>query len=150
MKKIIDSIKEDLKDSIKKQDNVKKSVYRFILSAIHNEEIKLGKELGEDQVLKLLIKQAQQRKDSIEAFEKANRDDLVQKESQELEIISQFLPEQVSEEKIKELAAKAISDTNAQSVKDLGKVMPLLMKQLGGKAEGKIVNKIVMELLNYI
>ena len=148
MKKIIDSIKEDLKDSIKKQDNVKKSVYRFILSAIHNEEIKLGKELGEDQVLKLLIKQAQQRKDSIEAFEKANRDDLVQKESQELEIISQFLPEQVSEEKIKELAAKAISDTNAQSVKDLGKVMPLLMKQLGGKAEGKIVNKIVMELLN--
>ncbi|MBG74048.1 MAG: aspartyl-tRNA amidotransferase [Chloroflexi bacterium] len=148
MKKIIDSIKEDLKDSIKKQDNVKKSVYRFILSAIHNEEIKLGKELGEDEVLKLLIKQAQQRKDSIEAFEKANRDDLVQKESQELEIISQFLPEQVSEEKIKELAAKAISDTNAQSVKDLGKVMPLLMKQLGGKAEGKIVNKIVMELLN--
>ena len=148
MKKIIDSIKEDLKDSIKKQDNVKKSVYRFILSAIHNEEIKLGKELDEDEVLKLLIKQAQQRKDSIEAFEKANRDDLVQKESQELEIISQFLPEQVSEEKIKELAAKAISDTNAQSVKDLGKVMPLLMKQLGGKAEGKIVNKIVMELLN--
>ena len=148
MKKIIDSIKEDLKDSIKKQDNVKKSVYRFILSAIHNEEINLGKELGEDEVLKLLIKQAQQRKDSIEAFEKANRDDLVQKESQELEIISQFLPEQVSEEKIKELAAKAISDTNAQSVKDLGKVMPLLMKQLGGKAEGKIVNKIVMELLN--
>ena len=148
MKKIIDSIKEDLKDSIKKQDNVKKSVYRFILSAIHNEELKLGKELGEDEVLKLLIKQAQQRKDSIEAFEKANRDDLVQKESQELEIISQFLPEQVSEEKIKELAAKAISDTNAQSVKDLGKVMPLLMKQLGGKAEGKIVNKIVMELLN--
>ncbi len=148
MKKIIDSIKEELKDSIKKQDNVKKSVYRFILSAIHNEEIKLGKELGEDEVLKLLIKQAQQRKDSIEAFEKANRDDLVQKESQELEIISQFLPEQVSEEKIKELAAKAISDTNAQSVKDLGKVMPLLMKQLGGKAEGKIVNKIVMELLN--
>ena len=108
----------------------------------------MGKELGEDEVLKLLIKQAQQRKDSIEAFEKANRDDLVQKESQELEIISQFLPEQVSEEKIKELAAKAISDTNAQSVKDLGKVMPLLMKQLGGKAEGKIVNKIVMELLN--
>ena len=148
MKKIIDSIKEDLKDSIKKQDNVKKSVYRFILSAIHNEEIKLGKELGEDEVLKLLIKQAQQRKDSIEAFEKANRDDLVQKESKELEIISQFLPEQISEDKIKELAAQAINDSNAQSVKDLGKVMPLLMKQLGGKADGKTVNKIVMELLN--
>ena len=148
MKKIIDSIKEDLKNSIKKQDNIKKSVYRFILSAIHNEEIKLGKELSEDGVLKLLIKQAQQRKDSIEAFEKANRDDLVQKESKELEIISQFLPEQISEDKIKELAAQAINDSNAQSVKDLGKVMPLLMKQLGGKADGKTVNKIVMELLN--
>tara|TARA_Y100001960_G_scaffold132306_1_gene140516 strand:+ start:1404 stop:1850 length:447 start_codon:yes stop_codon:yes gene_type:complete len=148
MKKIIDSIKEDLKNSIKKQDNIKKSVYRFILSAIHNEEIKLGKELSEDEVLKLLIKQAQQRKDSIEAFEKANRDDLVQKESKELEIISQFLPEQISEDKIKELATQAINDSNAQSVKDLGKVMPLLMKQLGGKADGKTVNKIVMELLN--
>ena len=148
MKKIIDSIKEDLKNSIKKQDNIKKSVYRFILSAIHNEEIKLGKELSEDEVLKLLIKQAQQRKDSIEAFEKANRDDLVQKESKELEIISQFLPEQISEDKIKEVAAQAINDSNAQSVKDLGKVMPLLMKQLGGKADGKTVNKIVMELLN--
>ena len=104
--------------------------------------------MSEDEVLKLLIKQAQQRKDSIEAFEKANRDDLVQKESKELEIISQFLPEQISEDKIKELATQAINDSNAQSVKDLGKVMPLLMKQLGGKADGKTVNKIVMELLN--
>ena len=148
MKNIIDSLKQDLKEALKAQHNVKKSVYRFILSAIHNEEIKVGKQLNDEQVLKLLIKQAQQRKDSIEAFENAERQDLVDKESEELEIISKYLPEQITEEKIKELAQKAIQETNAQSIKDLGKIMPLLMKQLGGQADGKTVNKIVMELLN--
>lgn len=148
MKNIIDSLKQDLKEALKAQHNVKKSVYRFILSAIHNEEIKVGKQLNDEQVLKLLIKQAQQRKDSIEAFKNAERQDLVDKESEELEIISKYLPEQISEEKIRELAQKAIQETNAQSIKDLGKIMPLLMKQLGGQADGKTVNKIVMELLN--
>ena len=148
MKNIIDSLKQDLKEALKAQHNVKKSVYRFILSAIHNEEIKIGKQLSDEEVMKLLIKQAQQRKDSIEAFENAKRSDLVDKESEELEIISKYLPEQISEEKIRELAQKAIHETNAESVKDLGKIMPVLMKQLGGKADGKTVNKIVMELLN--
>ena len=148
MKNIIDSLKQDLKEALKAQHNVKKSVYRFILSAIHNEEIKVGKQLSDEEVMKLLIKQAQQRKDSIEAFKNAQRSDLVDKESEELEIISKYLPEQISEEKIKELAQKAIQETNAESVKDLGKIMPILMKQLGGQADGKTVNKIVMELLN--
>ncbi len=148
MKNIIDSLKQDLKEALKAQHNVKKSVYRFILSAIHNEEIKIGKQLNDEEVMKLLIKQAQQRKDSIEAFANAKRSDLVDKESEELEIISKYLPEQISEEKIKELAQKAIQETNAESVKDLGKIMPILMKQLGGQADGKTVNKIVMELLN--
>ena len=148
MKNIIDSLKQDLKEALKAQHNVKKSVYRFILSAIHNEEIKIGKQLSDEEVMKLLIKHAQQRKDSIEAFKNAQRSDLVDKESEELEIISKYLPEQISEEKIKELAQKAIQETNAESVKDLGKIMPVLMKQLGGQADGKTVNKIVMELLN--
>ena len=148
MKNILDSLKQDLKEALKAQHNVKKSVYRFILSAIHNEEIKIGKQLNDEEVMKLLIKQAQQRKDSIEAFTNAKRSDLVDKESEELEIISKYLPEQISEEKIKELAQKAIQETNAESVKDLGKIMPILMKQLGGQADGKTVNKIVMELLN--
>ena len=148
MKNIIDSLKQDLKEALKAQHNVKKSVYRFILSAIHNEEIKVGKQLSDEEVMKLLIKQAQQRKDSIEAFKNAQRSDLVDKESEELEIISKYLPEQISEEKIKELAQRAIQETNAESVKDLGKIMPVLMKQLGGQADGKTVNKIVMELLN--
>ena len=148
MKNIIDSLKQDLKEALKAQHNVKKSVYRFILSAIHNEEIKIGKQLSDEEVMKLLIKQAQQRKDSIEAFTNAKRSDLVDKESEELEIISKYLPEQISEEKIKELSQKAIQETNAESVKDLGKIMPILMKQLGGQADGKTVNKIVMELLN--
>ena len=148
MKNIIDSLKQDLKEALKAQHNVKKSVYRFILSAIHNEEIKVGKQLSDEEVMKLLIKQAQQRKDSIEAFKNAQRSDLVDKESEELAIISKYLPEQISEEKIKELAQKAIQETNAESVKDLGKIMPVLMKQLGGQADGKTVNKIVMELLN--
>ena len=148
MDQIIDFIKDDLKKAIKSKDNIKKSVYRFILSAIHNEEIKLGKELDNDMVMKLMIKQAQQRKDSIEAFKLGSREDLISKETQELEIIEQFLPAQIKESEIKDLAQQTIDEVGAESVKDLGKVMPILMKKLSGKAEGKIVNKVVTELLS--
>ena len=148
MDQIIDLIKDDLKKAIKSQDNIKKSVYRFILSAIHNEEIKLGKELDNDMVMKQMIKQAQQRKESIEAFKLGSREDLISKETQELKIIEQFLPEQIEESEIKNLAQQTINKVGAESVKDLGKVMPILMKKLAGKAEGKIVNKIVTELLS--
>ena len=148
MDQIIDFIKDDLKKAIKSQDNLKKSVYRFILSAIHNEEIKLGKELDNNMVIKLMIKQAQQRKDSIEAFKLGSREDLINKEAQELKIIEQFLPAQIDESQIKNLAQQTIDEVGAESVKDLGKVMPILMKKLAGKAEGKIVNKVVTELLS--
>ena len=148
MDQIIDLIKDDLKKAIKSQDNIKKSVYRFILSAIHNEEIKLGKELDNDMVMKQMIKQAQQRKESIEAFKLGSREDLISKETQELKIIEQFLPEQIEESEIKNLAQQTINEVGAESVKDLGKVMPIIMKKLAGKAEGKIVNKIVTELLS--
>ena len=148
MDQIINFIKDDLKKAIKSQDNLKKSVYRFILSAIHNEEIKLGKELDNNMVIKLMIKQAQQRKDSIEAFKLGSREDLINKEAQELKIIEQFLPAQIDESQIKNLAQQTIDEVGAESVKDLGKVMPILMKKLAGKAEGKIVNKVVTELLS--
>ena len=148
MDQIIDLIKNDLKKAIKSQDTIKKSVYRFILSAIHNEEIKLGKELDNDMVMKQMIKQAQQRKESIEAFKLGSREDLISKETQELKIIEQFLPEQIEESEIKNLAQQTINEVGAESVKDLGKVMPILMKKLAGKAEGKIVNKVVTELLS--
>jgi len=145
---IIDLIKNDLKKAIKSQDTIKKSVYRFILSAIHNEEIKLGKELDNDMVMKIMIKQAQQRKESIEAFKLGSREDLISKETKELKIIEQFLPEQIDDSEIKNLAKQTIDAVGAESIKDLGKVMPILMKKLSGKAEGKIVNKIVTELLS--
>jgi len=145
---IIDFIKDDLKKAIKSKDNIKKTVYRFILSDIHNEEIKLGKELDNNMVMKLMIKQAQQRKDSIEAFKLGSREDLINKEAQELKIIEQFLPAQIDENQIKNLAQQTIDEVGAESVKDLGKVMPILMKKLAGKADGKIVNKVVTELLS--
>ncbi len=148
MNQIIDLIKNDLKKAIKSQDTIKKSVYRFILSAIHNEEIKLGKELDNDMVMKIMIKQAQQRKESIEAFKLGSREDLISKETKELKIIEQFLPEQIDDSEIKNLAKETIDAVGAESIKDLGKVMPILMKKLSGKAEGKIVNKIVTELLS--
>lgn len=148
MDQIIDFIKDDLKKAIKSKDNIKKTVYRFILSDIHNEEIKLGKELDNNMVMKLMIKQAQQRKDSIEAFKLGSREDLINKEAQELKIIEQFLPAQIDENQIKNLAQQTIDEVGAESVKDLGKVMPILMKKLAGKADGKIVNKVVTELLS--
>ena len=148
MDQIINFIKDDLKKAIKSKDNIKKTVYRFILSDIHNEEIKLGKELDNNMVIKLMIKQAQQRKDSIDAFKLGSREDLINKEAQELKIIEQFLPAQIDESQIKNLAQQTIDEVGAESVKDLGKVMPILKKKLAGKADGKIVNKVVTELLS--
>ena len=148
MDQIIDLIKDDLKKAIKSQDNIKKLVYRFILSAIHNEEIKLGKELDNDMVMKLMIKQAQQRKESIEAFKNGNRIDLVQREEKELSIIMSYLPNQLSETEIENIVKEGIIETKATSSKDIGKVMSWVMPKVKGKADGKIISVAVTAILN--
>lgn len=138
-------------------------VLRGINASIKNKEIekrtKLSKtekdlakleelsKLNDEEIIDVISNEAKKRKDSIEEFTKGNRLDLVEKEQKELEILKQYLPEQMSEDAVKDIVKKAIEETGAVGPKDTGKVMAKIMPQVKGKADGTIVSKIVGELL---
>jgi len=107
-----------------------------------------GGNVKEEGEIKLLQKLVKQRKDSLEIYEKQNREDLAEKEREEIEVIEKFLPEQLSEKELKEIIEKIITQTGASSSADMGKVMGMANKQLAGKADGKTISGIVKELLN--
>ena len=141
-------LNDELKDAMRSGDVTRRSTIRFVLSAIHNEEIaKRTDELDDEGILVVLSRQAQQRRDSIEAFEKADRQDLVDQEKAELEIILPYLPQQLSADEISELVGQAISEIEAAGPGDMGKVMSQVMPKVKGRAEGRQVSSIVSELL---
>jgi len=143
-------LQEELKQSVLAKDEVKKSVLRMVLSAINYYEIQkggAGYEATDEDVLLVIQKEAKQHNDSIEQFKNAGRQDLVDKESKELEILKQYLPEQISEDEIKKLVRQAIAQTQATSIGDVGKVMGVLMPKVKGKADGGLVSKVVREEL---
>ncbi|HZJ18054.1 MAG TPA: GatB/YqeY domain-containing protein [Patescibacteria group bacterium] len=146
--------KQELKDELKKsmlaKDELKTSVLRMLLSSLSYLEIQKGKdyEANSEDVLSIIQKEAKQRNDSIEQFKSAGRDELVKKEEQELELLKKYLPEQMNNEELEELVTKAISQTNASSMQDMGKVMGALMPMVKGKANGSVISKIVRERLS--
>lgn len=143
-----EQINQDLKKAQQEKDELVILVLRGVNSEIHNKEIeKKGEELIEEEVLEVIISEAKKRKEAIEEFRKGNRDDLVEKEQKELEILKKYLPDQIGEEQIKEQAKKTIEEVGAAGPQDTGKVMAALMPKLKGKAEGGVVSKIVNELL---
>lgn len=142
-----DKISEDLKDAMRAKDTVKRTVLRSLLSAIHNQEIATQKDIDEDGVTQVLSKQAQQRRDSIEAFEQGGRDDLVQNEKSELDIIVEYLPQPLTREEVIEIVDKAIAEVQPSSPKEMGKVMSALMPHVRGRADGREVSSIVSEKL---
>ena len=143
-----EQINQDLKKAQQEKDGLVILVLRGINSEIHNKEIeKKGEELIEEEVLEVIISEAKKRKEAIEEFKKGERQDLVEKEEKELEILKKYLPEQMGEEQIKEQAKKTIEEKGAAGPQDTGKVMAALMPKLKGKAEGGVVSKIVGELL---
>ena len=157
-----DKIKADFKEAFKAKDQVKLSVLKMVNSEIGNTEInkraKLIKEgktenveaasaLNDEEVLQVVGREVKKRKDSIEAFEKAGRLELAEKEKAEMAVLMFYMPEQLTEEKIRELAKKAMDQSGAKGEKEIGKVMALLSPQVKGKADGALVNKIVRELL---
>ncbi len=143
-------LNDELKDAMRSGDVTRRSTIRFVLSAIHNEEIAKQTELDDEGILAVLSRQAQQRRESIEAFEKADRQDLVDKEKAELEIILPYLPRQLSADEIGELAGQVISEIGAAGPGDMGKVMSQVMPRVRGRAEGKQVSSIVTDLLKAI
>ena len=146
---LLDRLNEDMKQAMKSKEKEKLSVIRMLKAALQNEAIKQGnKQLSEDEELTVLSREVKQRKDSLHEFEKAGREDLAQKIREELEIVSNYMPEQLSENEVEELVRKAIADTGASTKADMGKVMGALMPNVKGKADGALVSRIVQRHLS--
>lgn len=144
-------LREELKKSMLAKDELRTSVLRMLLSAISYYEINkggAGYEAIDEDVLSVVEKEIKQHKDSIEQFQKAGRQDLVDKEVKELEILQKYLPEQISEDEIKKLVEEAVSQTGAKTITDMGKVMGILMPKVKGRADGSLVSRIVKESLS--
>ncbi|MBA26873.1 MAG: aspartyl-tRNA amidotransferase [Chloroflexi bacterium] len=137
----------DLKDAMRNKDSIRRTVLRTIISEIRNAEIAKQEALDDEGVLVVMTKQAQQRRDSIEAFKSASRSDLVESESAELKIISGYLPEQLSEDEIEVVITEVISQVEAKGSSDMGKVMKEIMQRVRGRADGKMVSAIVTSRL---
>lgn len=146
-----DQITEDIKAAMKARDKVRLETVRSIKKAVLEKEVSVrpsGQEaLTEAQEIEVLVQLAKQRRDSIAQYQQANRVDLADKEAQELAILEEYLPKQLSEEEVKQAIADIITATGATSAKDLGKVMGLAMQQLKGKADGKKVQELVKATL---
>ena len=137
----------DLKDAMRNKDSIRRTVLRTIISEIRNAEIAKQEALDDEGILVVMTKQAQQRRDSIEAFKSASRSDLVESESAELKIISGYLPEQLSEDEIEVVITEVISQVEAKGSSDMGKVMKEIMQRVRGRADGKMVSAIVTSRL---
>ena len=142
-----EKIEADFKQALKQGDELRVSVLRMTLAAIKNMEIEVRGDLKEDKIIDVISQEAKKRKDSIEAYQKAGRDDLKQKEEQELVIIGEYLPEALSEDEIKKIVTEKIDQLGVTDPSGMGKVMGAVMSELKGKADGKVVKKIVQELL---
>ena len=147
-----EQIGEDIKSAMKAKDKLRLQTVRGIKKAILDKEVELRPQgqdsLTTEQEIELLSQQAKQRRDSIEQFQNAGRDDLADKESQELAIITTYLPKQVSDDEVEAIIDRLISSSGATTMKDLGKVMGPAMQQLKGKADGKKIQELVKSKLS--
>ena len=143
-------LNDDLKDAMRKGEVTRRSTIRLLLAAIRNEEIAQQKELEGEGILQVINKQAQQRRESIDAYKTAKRDDLVDKEQAELDVIGLYLPEPLSHIEVMQIIEKTISEVNASGPQDMGKVMGKIIPQTRGRADGKQISSKVEELLRKI
>ena len=145
---LLSSIQEEVKTALKSGEKFRASTLRLIVSALKLEEKNKAKALTDNEALEILTKMIKQRKDSIYQFETANRMELAQKEKDEIEIIQNYLPEQLSKEELSVLINEVIKEINAESIKDMGKVMGILKPKITGKADAGIASGLVKKLLS--
>lgn len=145
-----DRLTEDMKQAMKDKETgkLKLSVIRMVRSAAKNVEIDRRKELDDNELLDVVAKEVKMRRDSLDEFRKAGHPELLAVQEQEIAILMEYLPEQMSEAEVRALVTQAVADAQAASAKDMGKVMALLMPKVKGRADGKLVNSIVKELLS--
>jgi len=150
---LYEQILSDLKEAMKAQQDRRKLVLRSLKSAILEKEIAQREggersEVTDETAVEVITKSAKQRRDSIEQYRAANREDLAEVEEQELAIIETYLPKQLDKAEIEAIVDAAIAKTGAESMQDMGKVMGIVMPQVKGKADGKLVNVVVKERIN--
>lgn len=145
---LLDILNQDLKIAMRSGDDVAKRTLRGVKAAITRaEKDRPDHLLTDDEIVAILRKQAKQRQDSIEAYARGGREDLVAAERAELSVIEKYLPRQMGEEEIRSIATTIMTEMGATGPRDMGKVMGKLMAQLKGKADGRLVNKIVRDML---
>jgi uncharacterized protein YqeY len=140
-------IQEAVKQSMKSGDRVTLSTLRLLLSAVHNEEIRVRKELSKEDIQRTITTLCKQRTEAIDLYRKGGREDLAQKEEAEFAVLKRFLPEQLTDDEVKGLIKDSIAEAGAHGVQDLGKVMKLVMPKVAGRSDGRRVNELAKGLL---
>jgi len=142
-----DKLAGDLKEAIRGRDERRKTAIRLVIAAVKNAEVAGGEPLDDAGVLKVISKEVRRHRESIEGFQKGGRQDLVDGEEAELAVLLAYLPPAMSREEIVKAAREVIAQAGARGPADKGKVMPVLISQLAGRAEGREINEVVTELL---
>ncbi len=141
-------INEEMKQAMKANDKPRLSAIRMIRSSLKNKEIELRRKLEDEDIVKVLQGMVRKAEEAIEQFQAGGRADLVEKERMEIEVLKSFLPQAMSPDEILKIIEETIQETQASSLKDMGKVMKAVMPKLGGKADGKVINQLVKERLS--
>ena len=144
---LLKNITDEMYLSMKSGDKEKANTLRTLISKLKDQQIKLRKDISDEEALKIIKTLVKQRKESAEIYSKAGREELAQKENFEISILYNYLPKLMSEEDVLSLIKKIMNETNAKDLSDIGKVMPLVMQRGKGKVDGKIANRILRSLL---
>lgn len=142
------TLMDDMKQAMKDKDKETVSVIRMIRSALQNEAIKKNGSLSEEDEIAVLSRELKQRKDSLQAFDKAGRHDLVEKLEFEIKVLENYLPKQLTNEELEQIIQETIKEVGASSKQDFGKVMGKVMPKVKGRADGKVVNQLVQKYLS--
>ncbi|WP_332690904.1 GatB/YqeY domain-containing protein [Halalkalibacter lacteus] len=145
---LLERLNQDMKNAMKNKEKDRLSVIRMVKSSLQNEKYKLGRELTDDDSLTVLNRELKQRKDSLHEFEQANREDLASKLRDEIVVLEDYMPEQLSEEEVTQIVVQTIAEVGASTKGDMGKVMGAIMPKVKGKADGGLVNRLVQQYLS--
>ena len=144
---IKEKLMEDLKNSMKNKDEIRKNTVQMIRAAILQIEKDKGIQVEDDKILEIIAKEVKSKKDALKDFEKANREDLISQTNTEIEILQEYLPQQLSREEIKTELEKIISKLGATTMKDMGAIMKEAKAQMGASADGKTINEVAKEIM---
>ncbi|NLM96501.1 MAG: GatB/YqeY domain-containing protein [Halanaerobiaceae bacterium] len=148
MSSLKERLLDDMKMAMKSGEKQRLSVIRMARAAIKNQEIEKRKDLDDDEIIEVLSREVKQRRDAIAEYKKAGKEDIIAGLNKEIEILSEYLPEQLSTEELENLIQELINETGASSMKDIGRVMEAIMPKVKGRADGRIVNQMVQEKLS--